>query len=124
MSETNFLSSKGNRLDLAILGFLVLILLFVCLFVQERPYQDSLEADDILLLIIVCIRYSVQIGRLICLLRASHESIFLQKNLNEIDLNSVPRSRVQDEKNPQPEMQISAIVKNAIVAMHSHPRII
>jgi hypothetical protein len=94
MSEANFLQSKGNRLDIGILAFLVSILLFICVFVPERPDQDSLEADDILLLVIVFVRYTVQIARLICLIRNSHESIFLQKN--EIDLNSVPRSKLQE----------------------------
>lgn len=123
MSENNFFKSKGNQLDIAILSFLVFILLFVCLFVPEDPSQDALEADDVLLLIIIFVRYSIQIGRLVCLIRDSHQSIFVQKNLNNIELNNLPRSQMHENRNGYPELQNSEIVKNAMVAMHSYPRL-
>lgn len=71
-SEPQFWRSKGNQLDVAVLALLVIILLFVCLLVPEKPGEQALEADDIILLIVILLRYSLQIGRLVCQIRASH----------------------------------------------------
>lgn len=71
-SEPQFWRSRGNQLDVGILALLVAILLFVCLFAQDRPGESALEADDIILLVVIILRYSVQIGRLVCQIRTSH----------------------------------------------------
>lgn len=117
-SEPQFWSSRGNQLDVAILALLVAILLFVSFMIPEGLGEDALEADDIILLIIILLRYTLQIGRLIAQIRLSHQSIFVQKHLNEIDIANIPQSQLKDTAAAnQPEMQTSAFVKNAIIRL-------
>lgn len=85
-TERQFFKSKGNILDLLVFFSLIAIIVYVSV---SKPKENDLflESDDIILIVIIIVRYVVQIVRLAIMIKNSHDSQHMQKQLKEIDFN-------------------------------------
>lgn len=82
---------------------------------QSKSNDVVLETDDIVLLVIIIVRYSVQIIRLGCMIKKSHDSAHLQKELKEIDLNDPKLATAGPSTVPDLEAHGSHVFRNKLM---------